>query len=390
MLSPQTVRTWCWVHKWSSLVSTAFLLLLCVTGLPLVFHDEISELLGKEVHVPELPADTPRVSLDRVVASATAARAGEVVKFMFWDPDKPNAVTMTLAHSVDSGPEDHHVVIVDERTARVLGQPRLQEGPLHILLKLHMDMFADLPGKLFLGFMGLLFVVAVISGIVVYGPFMRRLDFGAVRTGKSSRLKWLDLHNLLGVVTVTWALVVGFTGVINTWSEPILKFWQFNQLAEMAAPFRGKPPATTPSSVESAVAIARTAAPGMTLSLIAFPGTKLTTNGHYAVFMRGAAPLTSRLRSPLLVNAETGELAGKRDLPWYMTALLLSQPLHFGDYGGMPLKIIWALLDLVTIFVLGSGLHLWIARSRSRIDLPRSSQTAEIGLISRASQERLS
>ncbi len=30
-----------------------------------------------------------------------------------------------------------------------------------------------------------------------------------------------------------------------------------------------------------------------------------------------------------------------------MTTLLLSQPLHFGDYGGMPLKILWALLDLL-------------------------------------------
>jgi uncharacterized iron-regulated membrane protein len=106
--------------------------------------------------------------------------------------------------------------------------------------------------------------------------------------------------------------------------------------------------------------------------------------------MRGATPLTTRLRSPLLINAETGELAGKRDLPWYMTALLLSQPLHFGDYGGMPLKIIWALLDLVTIFVLGSGLYLWIVRSRAAVALPRSSSTAEIGLMSRASRERLS
>jgi uncharacterized iron-regulated membrane protein len=320
MLSPRTVRTWCWVHKWSSLVCTAFLLLVCVTGLPLIFHDEISELLGKEVHVPELPANTPKISLDRVVESATAVRPGEIVKYMFWDPDKPHAVTMTLAHSPDSGPQDHHIVVVDERTAEVLGQPRLQEGPLHILLKLHMDMFADLPGELFLGLMGLFFVVAIISGVVIYGPFMRRLDFGAVRTGKSPRLKWLDLHNLLGVVTLTWALVVGFTGIINTWSDPILKLWQFNQLAEMAAPFRDKPPVTKPSSVESAVEVARAAAPGMRLSLIAFPGTKLTTKGHYAVFMRGATPLTARLRSPLLINAENGELADKRGLPWYVMA----------------------------------------------------------------------
>ena len=50
--------------------------------------------------------------------------------------------------------------------------------------------------------------------------------------------------------------------------------------------------------------------------------------------------------------------------PWYVKTLSLSQPLHFGDYGGLPLKIVWALLDLVTIVVLGSGLYLWFARRR--------------------------
>jgi uncharacterized iron-regulated membrane protein len=33
--------------------------------------------------------------------------------------------------------------------------------------------------------------------------------------------------------------------------------------------------------------------------------------------------------------------------------LLISQPLHFGDCGGVPLKILRALLDLVTIVVFG-------------------------------------
>lgn len=42
-----------------------------------------------------------------------------------------------------------------------------------------------------------------------------------------------------------------------------------------------------------------------------------------------------------------------------MTAFLISQPLHFGDYGGMTLKIIWAILDILTIVVLWTGLMLW-------------------------------
>jgi uncharacterized iron-regulated membrane protein len=47
-----------------------------------------------------------------------------------------------------------------------------------------------------------------------------------------------------------------------------------------------------------------------------------------------------------------------------MTALFVSQPLHFGDYGGMPMKIIWALLDVLTIIVLASGLYLWVKKRK--------------------------
>lgn len=72
--------------------------------------------------------------------------------------------------------------------------------------------------------------------------------------------------------------------------------------------------------------------------------------------------MTSRLFSPVLVDAGSGKLDGVVSMPWYLRALELSRPLHFGDYGGLPLKIIWALLDLVTIFVLGSGLYLGLSR----------------------------
>ena len=38
----RTIRAWTWTHKWSSLISTLFLLMLCVTGLPLVILPEAS------------------------------------------------------------------------------------------------------------------------------------------------------------------------------------------------------------------------------------------------------------------------------------------------------------------------------------------------------------
>jgi uncharacterized iron-regulated membrane protein len=73
-------------------------------------------------------------------------------------------------------------------------------------------------------------------------------------------------------------------------------------------------------------------------------------------------------------------------MPWYVTTLFISQPLHFGDYGGMPLKILWALLDVLSIFVLGTGVYLWLRRRKTGVSVDRDvaqSSAANTPLLSR-------
>jgi uncharacterized iron-regulated membrane protein len=65
------------------------------------------------------------------------------------------------------------------------------------------------------------------------------------------------------------------------------------------------------------------------------------------------------LFAPVLVDAKTGKLAAVVKMPFYLRALEVSRPLHFGDYGGLPLKILWVVFDLLAIVVLISGLYLW-------------------------------
>jgi hypothetical protein len=91
---------------------------------------------------------------------------------------------------------------------------------------------------------------------------------------------------------------------------------------------------------------------------IAFPGTRFSSEHHYAVFMKGSTHLTSHLLTPVLIDAGTLQVTAVAERPWYMDAMGMSQPLHFGDYGGMPMKILWATLDVLTIIVLGSGVPL--------------------------------
>ncbi|MBX6743069.1 MAG: PepSY domain-containing protein [Acetobacteraceae bacterium] len=361
-MKARTIRAWSWLHAWSSLVCTGFLLLMCLTGLPLVFHHEIDHLIGAAAEPPSMPPGTPRSTLDAVVAAARAHRPSDVVQYIGWEADEPDALMVIMAATPGTEPNSSHTLFFDARTTQVLEAPGANAGLTLFLLRLHVDMFAGLPGKLLLGFMGLLFLLAVVSGVVLYGPFMRRLNFGTVRLDRGRRVRWLDLHNLLGIATLVWALVVGATGVINAAADLLIEAWRTDQLAAMVAPYRNQPPVMTPGSVDRALAAAQAAAPGMTPGFIAFPGTRFSSEHHYAVFMRGKTPLTARLLKPVLVDAATLEVTEARDLPWYLTGLLASQPLHFGDYGGLPLKVIWALLDIATIVVLGSGLYLWLVR----------------------------
>ncbi|MBI6818895.1 PepSY-associated TM helix domain-containing protein [Pseudomonas syringae] len=364
-MKSQTVRRWSIVHTWSSLICTPFLLMLAVTGLPLIFHHEIDHLLGDAPHYKEMPADTPRLDLEQLARAAEAHRPGEVMQYFGWDDEDPNGVMAITAATAGTEPNSSHTFALDARTGEALEMPSANGGFMMVMLRLHVDLYANLPGKLLLAFMGLLFVVAIVSGTVLYAPFMRKLEFGQVRVNKSRRTRWLDLHNLIGVVTLTWALVVGVTGVISACADLLIASWRNDALATMIAPYKDAPPLSQRAPATRLLEIAESAAPGMQADFIAFPGTRFSSEHHYAVFLKGNTHLTAHLATPVLIDARTLQVTAVVERPWYMDALGMSQPLHFGDYGGMPMKILWAVLDVLTIIVLGSGVYLWWVRRRA-------------------------
>jgi uncharacterized iron-regulated membrane protein len=305
--------------------------------------------------------------LEGLVQLALSTRpAGHVVSSIFFPEDDPAAVVVATAATVKRPArgdcEGLHFHQFDQRTGKLMTQEPPARGFMYLVTRLHTDLFTGLPGTLFLGAMGLLLIVALVSGVVVYAPFLRKLDFATLRKVRGPRVLWLDLHNLLGIVTLTWVSVVGITGVINTLAKPAASLWQATELAEMIAPYKNAPPLAQRVPVDVVAAAARTAAPDMRLSGVNFPGTDFSGGHHYLAVFVGNTPLTSRLIKPALIDAQTGALTDIREMPWYVKVLYLSKPLHFGDYGGLPLKIIWALLTLITIVVLGSGIYLWLRK----------------------------
>lgn len=131
-----------------------------------------------------------------------------------------------------------------------------------------------------------------------------------------------------------------------------------------------------PADVGRAYASMTAAVPaGWHVISIIYPGTDFSTDRHYTAFLAGEG-IHKKLVRIGLIDAQTGEVRTIVDLPWYLKAILISQPLHFGDYGGLPLKILWTLCAWLTLFITANGAWLWWDRRRKRRRLPDAEAAA--------------
>jgi uncharacterized iron-regulated membrane protein len=362
-LSPNALRRWTTVHRWSSLFCTLNLTLLALTGLILIFRHEIDDALGT---VPEMKGSSGQMlPLGKLVDIAMQTKPGWKPMTYAEDEEHAGRVFIFLAPPGVNDFAQTKPVILNAFT----GEPfefDFEKTFTGFVLKLHTSLFLGFFGEMYLALVGLAFFIALLSGAVVYAPFVRGMLFGMLRLTRGARVFQLDLHNLVGVVTLAWCSVVALTGIVLELSRPILSYYQMSDLAAMMAPFRGKPPPAQIVPLERAAAAAEAAWPVHRVDFALFPGTPLTGEHHYTFFMAAGSGIAQRVLKLAMVDASTGALTEAPESPWYIKALFISGPLHFGDYAGLPLKILWALFTLLTLFLCVSGVYLWIARLRTR------------------------
>jgi uncharacterized iron-regulated membrane protein len=152
---------------------------------------------------------------------------------------------------------------------------------------------------------------------------------------------------------------------MNTLAIPLYDLWRGQTLPVLLKPYQGQPVATA-SAIDEAIAGVRQKLPGTFVTSVTMPTSgRFGSPQHVVVWTKGSTPLTARLFTPVLVAMDGSLNVVVPEMPWYLRALQTSRPLHFGDYGGLPLKILWALLDVLAIVVLVSGIYLWFAKRSS-------------------------
>src|SRR5690606_15828005 len=162
-----TIKNWFNIHKWTSLISTIFLLMLCITGLPLIFTEEIDHLLEDDIEIAA-PANGKEASVDMVIRAGMDHLPGNEMKYAFWDEKHhPGQVFLTMAELTESLIEAYPTLTMNYKTATTHQNRAMRKSFMLLLYYIHVEMLAGIPGKQFLGRMGPLFFVAIIPRVVL-------------------------------------------------------------------------------------------------------------------------------------------------------------------------------------------------------------------------------
>lgn len=351
------------LHRWCGVVVSLNLLVLSLTGIVLVFHDEIDDALGV---VPAAQAGQNRTTLAGALELALLSAPGAHAVYLFADEAEHPGLAFVGVSSSSRKFDEAQPVTVDRRQAKVLPRVDFEGSFTGVMLELHAELFAGPIGRLLVGVVAFALIVSLVSGALVYGPIMKRFVFGMLRRGQARRTLLADLHKLLGAASFGWLLLVTVTGLMLSLGSVALQYYSVTELAALGAPYAAEPIALDLGSVDEAIASAEAAAPGSSWSFVALPGSDLASPRHYSVLLKGGGGIESRMLTLALVDTKTPGRAELHQLPLYLKALLLSEPFHFGDYGGLSLKLVWLGFGLVTIALSGSGVWVFLLRRRDR------------------------
>ena len=345
------------LHSYIGLFVAAHFTVLAVTGLVLLLKDEVGAKSDESLR----PANW---SEGYIKGAAALEKSFPADRLLALYPDDADPSLLHARLGLDGAKELRGArrALVDLATGEEIKEkPHRASAFFDWALSLHRELFLGSAGKLYVGFIGFLYVFILVSGFLIYGRFMRGRSYGDIRPGRvpSSR----DIHKFVGVTTFGWALVVGLSGVFLAFNGLLIKSFQKTSLAHLSARYADSRPASVAPFSEVMASVVRSA-PDKVISYVSFPESEYGIAGHYLFLVNGEGGIDGKLSELLVVSQETAKLAETVELPLYMKIVMLSEPLHFGDYGGWVLKVIWAVFTLASLSVTLLGVYSFFMKRR--------------------------
>ena len=348
-------------HSALGLAFAAIIYLLCLTGTISVFAAELQR--WEQPLAPRVLTLRP-AALDRALAAIRHAEPRQAASLVTFSP--PTAATPYLVISAgDPDAADAAQWYADD-TGRLV-RP-VQHFASDLITQLHGHLLLPrVAGLIVVGIAGIALLALIVSGLLAHPRILR--DAFVLRRGGAARTEQTDLHNRLGTWGLPFSLLIALTGallgifliVFGGVAATAYKGDLLRAVTDLIGPVQSEAGAAAPLPCIACLVAADMH--GRAVTLVSVDVQRAGTDGQ-------RIGITVRESRSELVTARTVyDGAGRRIFPAASRSasspeqlFLATQPLHFGNFGGWPIKIAYGLLGFVLCVVTVSGIRIWLVR----------------------------
>ncbi len=352
------------IHHWAGLYAGILIAVLSLTGALAVFIPEIDQFIQKQYYsVSSSPSD--RLHIGKSIAKARELypdMTGLVIDL----PEKPGQ-TAGLNFFVGGEKKldlQRYYFFVDAGKDEIVGTRNQQNSLANYMRQMHVRLYEGNWGRQLVGLGGVALIVLAVTGLLIYADFMKRQSYPKLRKGRGLRILLADWHKLLGITALAFNLVIAITGA---WLglQPKLMSW-FN----MKVPNNFKPEKVISPEEdkkldvrwEDVLLAAKREFPDMEPA-----GIRASEDGTATVSLYGsiAGKAYERSANVLILSKTDLKTIWKYDIrqqPFTHKFYFVQEALHFGDFGGLGLKLLYAVLGLTSGFLSISGFVIYLYR----------------------------
>ena len=351
-------------HAAIGLLAGALLYIVCLSGTLLVFYEEWQRF---EQAAPPQMAEIEPDAVQQGIAAVMETERG-----------KPPTTHLYVDMPVAELPTTR--VITDTQSVHIDAQGQIA-GPEQIewsnfLYALHYTLnipgAQGLVGITIVGLLGVLMIALSISGLIAHPKIFR--DAFRLRMRHSGGVALSDWHNRLSVWTLPFNLAVAITGAViglaSVTGYAVATRYYDSDVEAFYAPIfgdEGEPdPRPAPlADVAAALRYMRANHAGLRITYVTVhePG---TAGQHVQVVAEHPRRLIFGEYYMFDGAGDFEGAAGLSDGALGQQAAASNYSLHFGNYGGLPVKIAYAVFGLALTVVAATGVYIWLGKRRRR------------------------
>jgi len=361
-------------HAWVGLVISAVLFIVFFAGSISLFRDNIAQWESAP-HFANEQFNTD-ISLDKTIAAIEQQHQvymHDEVRIWFPKPHEPLTSVTFAAQLPDGEHQDHHLLL-SPTSNNIVGDGDSFDFA-NFLYGLHIDLHIDDFGKYIVGLTTLFFFVALISGVVIHWRKIVGKFFLYRKDGSKDRL--LDAHNVIGVMGLPFHIMYAFSGLVFN----LLIIYQISYAVvlyggDQQALFRDA------GFVDTHIEEANQTQPMVGLDKLMLKAQKSLGNIEFnrvsiehfgdqsaSILFSGSDPSQFSTRKEVRYHIASGKELYKTLNNFdnsLRSGLSVIATLHFGDFAGYGLRLLFFVLGIGTCYIILTGNLMWIEKRANK------------------------